>query len=39
MKKIVFFLSIFYSLLGKSQIIRNYSNEFMNIGNGAREMQ
>ena len=36
MKKIVFFLSIFYSLLGKSQIIRNYSNEFMNIGNGAR---
>ena len=36
MKKILFTLFIFYGIFSDAQIIRKYSNEFLNIGAGAR---
>ena len=36
MKKILFSLFIFYGIFSDAQIIRKYSNEFLNIGAGAR---
>jgi hypothetical protein len=36
MKRILFFLLIVFSQLVDAQIIRKYSNEFLNIGAGAR---
>ena len=36
MKKIVFTLFIFYGIFAEAQIVRKYSNEFLNIGAGAR---
>ena len=36
MKRILFFLLIIFSQIIYAQIIRKYSNEFLNIGAGAR---
>ena len=36
MKKIFFTLFIFYGIFSEAQIVRKYSNEFLNIGAGAR---
>ena len=36
MKRILFFLLLIFSQIIYSQIIRKYSNEFLNIGAGAR---
>ncbi|MEC5158357.1 PorV/PorQ family protein [Chryseobacterium sp. MP_3.2] len=36
MKKILFSLFMFYGIFSEAQIVRKYSNEFLNIGAGAR---